>query len=105
MKRACGRAGSGNNRAKMNLLWSGWRCIILLLSFSIQRRYHSTPPFFFKTRFGFFFTSLLRTGCPLLLTGSVRSIGCGFLTVEPSRLFRLGSNLTVYCHNTNCERW
>ncbi|XP_029002020.1 interleukin-23 receptor isoform X2 [Betta splendens] len=55
-----------------------WRCIIILLIFSIKR-------------------------CPLAPAGGVRFISYGHLTVEPGPVFLIGSNLTVYCHVTECH--
>ncbi|XP_039985128.1 interleukin-23 receptor [Xiphias gladius] len=63
----------------MNLSSTIWRCIIILLSFSIKR-------------------------CPLLPAGCQRFNELGYLTVEPAPLFIIGSNLTVYCHITNCQQ-
>ncbi|XP_040895464.1 interleukin-23 receptor isoform X2 [Toxotes jaculatrix] len=63
----------------MNLYSTIWRCIIILLNFSIKR-------------------------CPLLPVGCQRFIGLGYLTVEPAPPFLIGSNLTVYCHFKNCEQ-
>ncbi|XP_011613024.1 interleukin-23 receptor isoform X1 [Takifugu rubripes] len=64
----------------MNLLFSGWRCSILLLILSILQ-------------------------CPLLLIGCFKLNCCGYLTVEPAPLVLLGSNLTIYCHRENCSHW
>ncbi|CAI5639948.1 unnamed protein product [Oreochromis niloticus] len=56
-----------------------WRCIIVLLTFSIN-----------------YF--------PLLHVGCQRAITSGYLTAEPAPLFLMGSNLTVYCHTDKCDR-
>ncbi|XP_034440070.1 interleukin-23 receptor isoform X2 [Hippoglossus hippoglossus] len=69
----------------MNLSSSIWRCIIILLNFSLQRS-------------------------PLLGCLSYRELG--YLTVEPvfligsmrKKVFLIGSNLTVYCHIHICEK-
>ncbi|XP_037627239.1 interleukin-23 receptor isoform X1 [Sebastes umbrosus] len=62
----------------MNLSSTFWRFIVILLCFSIKR-------------------------CPLLPAGCQRFNGLGYLTVQPARLFLIGSNLTVYCHTTQCH--
>ncbi|XP_037530755.1 interleukin-23 receptor [Nematolebias whitei] len=62
----------------MNLLVTFWRCMLMFLTFSIQ-------------------------GCPLLPADCEHFIPLGNLTVEPAPLFLLGSNLTVYCHISDCE--
>ncbi|KAM9358032.1 interleukin-23 receptor [Symphorus nematophorus] len=41
--------------------------------------------------------------CPLLPADCQRFNGLGYLTVEPAPLFLIGSNLTVYCHITQCQ--
>ncbi|XP_069007177.1 interleukin-23 receptor [Embiotoca jacksoni] len=63
----------------MNLSSTFWRCIIILLTFSTNR-------------------------CPLLHAGCRHFKPLGYLTVEPAPLFRMGSNLTVYCHLTKCQQ-
>ncbi|XP_047442313.1 interleukin-23 receptor isoform X2 [Mugil cephalus] len=60
----------------MNFLSAIWRCLIMLLTFSIQR-------------------------CPLRPAGCQVFNPLGYLTVKPDATFLLGSNLTVYCHITN----
>ncbi|XP_013855593.1 leukemia inhibitory factor receptor, partial [Austrofundulus limnaeus] len=62
----------------MNLLPTVWRCSTMFLIFSIQ-------------------------GCPLLPADCQHFIPLGSLTIEPAPVFLLGSNLTVYCHITDCE--
>ncbi|XP_038151243.1 interleukin-23 receptor [Cyprinodon tularosa] len=62
----------------MNLLLSSWRCIVMLLCFSIS-------------------------GFPLLPADCMDIIPLGYLTAEPGTLFLMGSNLTVYCHVFKCE--
>ncbi|XP_071392685.1 interleukin-23 receptor isoform X3 [Centroberyx affinis] len=64
----------------MNLFQTIWRCtIIFLLNFSRH--------------------------CPLLPAGCQLTVNClGYLTVEPDPLFLIGSDLTVYCHTTKCDR-
>ncbi|XP_022614909.1 interleukin-23 receptor-like [Seriola dumerili] len=63
----------------MNLPSTIWECILILLfNFSIQR-------------------------CPLLPAGCQHFNELGYLTVEPAPLFLVGSNLTVYCHTTECQ--
>uniref|UniRef100_A0A3Q4ACQ7 Fibronectin type-III domain-containing protein n=1 Tax=Mola mola TaxID=94237 RepID=A0A3Q4ACQ7_MOLML len=59
----------------MNLFTTIWKTIIILLSFSSHRY-------------------------PLLVSCNY----CGYVTVKPAPLFLLGSNLTVYCHNTKCSQ-
>ncbi|XP_019936159.2 interleukin-23 receptor [Paralichthys olivaceus] len=63
----------------MNLSSNIWRCIIILLNFSIQRS-------------------------PLLPVGCLPYRKLGYLTVEPGQLFIIGSNLTVYCHIYICKQ-
>ncbi|XP_053178337.1 interleukin-23 receptor [Scomber japonicus] len=62
----------------MNLASTIWRCIITLLCFSIK-------------------------WSPLLFDGSLRLKTHGYVTVEPASPFLMGSNLTVYCHITDCQ--
>ncbi|XP_029285738.1 interleukin-23 receptor [Cottoperca gobio] len=63
----------------MNLSLTLWRFIILLLSFSIKRG-------------------------PLIPAGCMHMHLLGYLTVKPSPFYLIGSNLTVYCHVTKCEK-
>ncbi|XP_042273490.1 interleukin-23 receptor [Thunnus maccoyii] len=63
----------------MNLSSTIWKCIItLLLLFSIK-------------------------WCPLLLAGCHHFIAHGYLTVKPAPPILMGSNLTVYCHISECK--
>ncbi|XP_054459001.1 interleukin-23 receptor [Anoplopoma fimbria] len=62
----------------MNLSSTLWRFIIIFLSFPIKRG-------------------------PLLPAGCQHFIDSGYLTVKPSRLFLIGSNLTVTCHILKCQ--
>ncbi|XP_070689066.1 interleukin-23 receptor [Pempheris klunzingeri] len=64
----------------MNVYSTIWKFVVILLSFSIKR-------------------------CPLLPADCQSFIGLGYLTVEPSPFFLLGSNLTVYCHIKKCQRF
>ncbi|KAM6921144.1 interleukin-23 receptor [Xenentodon cancila] len=63
----------------MNLSSATWRCMIVLLTFSIR-------------------------GFPLLPADCMEFISLGYLTVEPAPPVLLGSDLTVYCHLNGCEK-
>ncbi|XP_061593777.1 interleukin-23 receptor isoform X2 [Cololabis saira] len=62
----------------MNLSSTTWRCIIVLLTFSVR-------------------------GCPLLPADCMKFIPLGYLMVERAPPFLLGSDLTVYCHINECD--